>query len=221
MRNGQRMREFVALQLVNFALLFLLLIILIYRIWIEILIIVVVLTLILTIRLVFFKSSTVRNWMINLALSQKRLHKLKVYIMQTKINILSNATINHSRFYPISINEQQFLVNILKIIHQTEEFLVQLPPYFRQLIEYCGSHDFDFDSIQLVFGYFKKSPMQLAQEQLEGKELKKYEIDRLIYEASSQERQLLENVLPMSHPLISQIEKQQEIMLHPEFFLLK
>ncbi|MHA1610790.1 MAG: hypothetical protein ACTSYU_01950, partial [Promethearchaeota archaeon] len=138
-----------------------------------------------------------------------------------KFGLVSHQKLNLESFHHIYLNKIEYMPYIIKFISTDSELFKQLPPYARSLFEYSKTHTFSFDSLQKIYGYYREQPIFLAYRQGKGEKLCKFELERIIYESTLQERLLLENNLPPDHPILQEINERHKIPLGQGFTLIK
>lgn len=189
--------------------------------WLELLIFLIALMPIEMLWFVVKKNTTADIFFIKLMLRLKPTKTLKYAYLERKLGILNQQKVNFSRFHEINKTKHDYMPFIIKTVANDSKLLEQMPPQIKHLMKVSKSRDFDFDSLQKIYGYYREPPIYLAYRQGKGEKIHSYELERLIYESNLQERLLLENNLPSTHPLLHEINEQQKIPVSHGYMIIK
>jgi hypothetical protein len=75
--------------------------------------------------------------------------------------------------------------------------------------------------MQLIFSYFARSPLELANQYIHTHELTPIELERFLFEMGFEERKFLENNLPQTDPLLQEIIERSKLRLPQGYDILK
>ena len=192
-----------------------------FGLWIELLILLIAIVPIEFGWYIFKKSTSVDIFLMKVYLILIPSKYLKYRYLERKFGILSRHKLNLESFHLIYSKKTEYLPFIIKFIATNSELLTQLPPYAKSLFEYNKARNFDFNSIQKLYGYYREPTIYLAYRHGKGEKLENCEIERIIYESTLQERLLLENNLPPNHPILYEINQHHKIPLGKGLTLIK
>ncbi len=160
-------------------------------------------------------------WLLNLLIGKPYLLRLQNWIIAYQFHLILHSEINPQRFHWIYTYKQQYIPIIIRFLSSRPYYIMTLPVHLQNLIRHSKSHAFDFDSMQLIFSYFARSPIELANQYIHTHKLTPVELERLLFEMGYEERKFLEHHLPQTDPLLQEIVERSKLHLPQGYDILK
>ncbi|WP_457558513.1 hypothetical protein [Candidatus Harpocratesius sp.] len=217
----KRIKKAILSSLISIFLIYITLIIIQYKLWLPLLYIFLGVVLLQFLFIIFSRFYIIDIFLLRFSLFLFPYSWYRNFILAKKFGLVSKKNIIHSKFHEIYTQKLDYMPLVIKIISKDPFLFEQLPPYAQKLFEYCKQQNYNFNSLQKVYGYYLKPPIEIASRLGKGEKIENYEKERLIYESSLQERLLIENNLPRTNPILREINKQQQITLDSGFSIIK
>ncbi|MCF2140228.1 MAG: hypothetical protein K9W44_09270 [Candidatus Lokiarchaeota archaeon] len=217
----KRIKKAILSSLISIFLLYITFIIIQYKLWLPLLYIFSGVVFIQVLIIIFKRFYIVDIFLLRFSLFVFPFSWYRNFILFKKFGLVSKKKIIHSKFHEIYAQNLDYMPLVIKLITKDPFLFKQLPPYAQKLFEYSKQHNYDFNSLQKIYGYYLKPPIEIAYRLGKGEKIEHYEKERLIYESSLQERLLIENNLPRTNPILREINKKQQITLESGFSIIK
>ena len=159
-------------------------------------------------RIMFVILSTHKGTRLRKVLEKRLIHEPAYHILR------------QGRFHELAKLPVKYLPLTLKIINDHPNLRSLMTPTAQKLLEQSVQNKFQPNSLFEIITYYRLTPRELAQLYIKNHFLAPTAHERLIYEAGYEERQLLENNLPLNNPLLLQIEDLHQIILDSQYSLL-
>jgi len=157
-------------------------------------------------------------------LGRKHFVKIQEYILKNYFGLITNHSLNNRAFSEICIVHQEYLPRILLFLVYHPVYSQQLPLKTQTILDNYQQSNFSTYQLNQMLFQYRHSVSDLTALIVKRKKyptpLPKPEFDRFLCECGVSERQLLENTLPANHPILHEIQRQNQVFLSNGFLLL-